>query len=81
LQVELDCLGFTDYVFDTVAEPDKEAQPDVCETVFIQRTITMRMLLSTLKNRHVITTLICNGWDRWNKDPKVLYDLIQSCIG
>ncbi|KAK3493356.1 hypothetical protein B0T13DRAFT_450201 [Neurospora crassa] len=65
-------------VFGTVAEPDKESQPGVYETGFIQRAITLKIVLSTLKNMDVITMFTCNGWDRRNRNPKVLYDLVQS---
>ncbi|KAK3338103.1 hypothetical protein B0H65DRAFT_434945 [Neurospora tetraspora] len=80
LEAELDCLGLTDYIFGTVVEPDQVAKPDAHKTWFTQRANAMKILLATLKNQAVITTLTINGWDRKNKDPKVLYDLIQSCI-
>ncbi|KAK1773137.1 hypothetical protein QBC45DRAFT_340575, partial [Copromyces sp. CBS 386.78] len=40
----------------------------------------IKVLLSTLKNESVTTTLIINGWDRKGKDPKALFNLVQSCI-
>ncbi|KAK3948197.1 hypothetical protein QBC32DRAFT_381891 [Pseudoneurospora amorphoporcata] len=80
LEAELDCLGLTDYIFGTVQEPDKETQPAEHEIWFTQRANAMKILLATLKDEAVITTLAIHGWDRKNKDPKVLYDLIRSCI-
>ncbi|EDO64972.1 hypothetical protein NCU10730 [Neurospora crassa OR74A] len=50
-------------IFGTIAKPDKESQPDVYETGFIQRAITLKILLSTLKNIDIITIFTCNGWD------------------
>lgn len=40
----------------------------------------MRILLAIIKDKDVIMIFDVNGWDRKNKDPKVLFNLIQSCI-
>ncbi|KAK3946718.1 hypothetical protein QBC32DRAFT_319700 [Pseudoneurospora amorphoporcata] len=39
------------------------------------------MLLSTLRNENIVTTLKVDGWDDKKKDPKYLFDLVLSYIG
>ncbi|KAK3948770.1 hypothetical protein QBC32DRAFT_380245 [Pseudoneurospora amorphoporcata] len=82
LEAELDSLGLSKFIFakNPPAEPDEDTEPEKHEAWFMKRASAMKVLLATLKDESVITTLTVNGWDMKNKDPKALFNLIQSCI-
>ncbi|KAJ4348884.1 hypothetical protein N0V85_009742 [Neurospora sp. IMI 360204] len=80
LKLSVDLSGprwsISDYVFGTIKEPDA-ADEAAHKVWFTQRANAIKILLATLKNQAVITILTINGWDRKNKDPKVLEVLTE----
>ncbi|KHE81427.1 hypothetical protein GE21DRAFT_1215932, partial [Neurospora crassa] len=68
-----------EYVFKTIPEPSK-VDTDKYNAWWTKRANANKILIFTFKNPDVGVIRNINSWDRTGRDPKVMYNFIQSYI-